>query len=966
MALQLAAIAVVPMVAVSALALERIHREEDVAAEGNRLIADVELRDDIAAIYAPANLERVALSGLTAIDDLGVERGLVTEQTGVDFEATYESNKRVLDFALRDLAQQHANVPLLGGESLGDRLEQIIVDLDEQRELSARFEAVPESINQVFERIDATLAEALTSIRRDPTQVRAIGDPPELDALANVLASAGELSQAVVSGLLSPSVTSTIPVVTVTAVHDTYVGEYKALLTTEDAREFDHVRSLLMPPPARLIYGTPSDANVMVFDPSAISELSAAVVNQLDYLLALERYSSTFHDRQLDDAHRQAALANERASQTKWLVATIGLLALLLTLLVLGSTAVPLLRLNRRATQVSNGDIDPEALPVRGPRLIRRLTTAMNDMLVTLHGVELQIARMSSGNLDRADDIDLPGAIGVSMRHSVRRLSDVTEQLHRSEQLSSAIVEQAADAIWTIDAQNRILLANDSAELLTGVPEQDQIGQLLTTFVDELAGETYVHCADGTSRKVLVASSVIDSDGDSVTTVIAHDISERSRFEAELAHQARHDQLTRLPNRFAAMEHLEQLLADAQDFSLLFIDIDGFKSVNDTQGHEAGDAVLTEIAERLSRRTRAAEFVARLGGDEFIVVQTNGEHIDDAVMLGRRLIQEIELPYDSPHGIFALSASVGVVRSDPDMTALSALRQADTALYLAKERGRGRVEQFDANLQSNIHREAELALALRHAVRNQELELHLQPIISLGTGLIDSAEALVRWNRPGVGLVGPNEFIPIAERSSLIFDIERWVLTRVCSLVASWRAVDAGCTTRVAINISGRHLIEGDVIGALDIALAATGADPNMLEFELTETQLLEDFDRATAVLNSARARGITIAVDDFGTGYSSMSYLRHFPVDSLKIDRSFVARSTEAGYDSTIIEAVLTIARSLDLDVVAEGIETAEQLEHMRSSGCHRAQGFHLARPMPIADAEAVIFGPVIAVSTP
>ncbi len=943
------------MVAVSALALERIHREEDLADQANRLITDVELRDDIAAVYAPANLERVALSGLSAIDELGVDRSMISEMTGVDFEQTYKNNKRALDLALAGLATEHADVALPGGDTLGVRLTSIADELDAQRERSDERSALQEVTNEVFENLDATLADALATVRRDPG--RTIDDPPELDGLANVLASAGEVSQAVVGGLLTQGAASSIPVLTVTAVHDTYVREYAALLTRDEDAEFDQVRSILLPPPIGLISGVVSEDGVTTFDADAIGDLSSAVVNQLDYLLALEQYSSEFHDRQLSEARAQAAVATERATQTKWLVASIGFVALLLTLLVLGSTAAPLLRLNRRATQVSNGDIDPEPLPVRGPRLIRRLTTAMNDMLVTLHGIDIQISRMSTGNLDSADDIDLPGAIGVSMRHSVERLSDVTELLHRSEQLSTAIVEQAADAIWTIDADGNILLANDSSELLTGASEIEQCGQPLRTYLDDLGGESVVRHVDGTTRKVLVASSLIDSHSGHVTTVIAHDISERSRFEAELAYQARHDQLTGLPNRFAAMEHLEQLLAESQDFSLLFIDIDGFKSVNDTQGHEAGDAVLTEIARRLSRRTRATEFVARLGGDEFIVVQANGIHIDNAMMLGRRLIHEIELPYDSLHGIFALSASIGVVRSDPEMTALTALRQADTALYLAKERGRGRVEQFDATLQSNIHREAELALALRNAVRNQELELHLQPIVSLGTGTIDSAEALVRWNRPGVGLVGPNEFIPIAERSSLIFDIERWVLARVCALVASWRTADPDCTTRVAINISGRHLIEGDLISALDIALGATGADPNMLEFELTETQLLEDFDRATAVLNSARSRGITIAVDDFGTGYSSMSYLRHFPVDALKIDRSFVARATEEGYDSTIIEAVLTIARSLDLDVVAEGIETAEQLEHMRASGCHRAQGFYLALPMPITEAEAVIF---------
>ena len=443
--------------------------------------------------------------------------------------------------------------------------------------------------------------------------------------------------------------------------------------------------------------------------------------------------------------------------------------------------------------------------------------------------------------------------------------------------------------------------------------------------------------------------------------------------EARLGEEARLDNLTGLPNRFAVLEHLERVLTTlgssaspdgqhpAGTTGVMFLDVDGFKSVNDRHGHAVGDVVLRDIAQRLRRSIRDDDFVARLGGDEFLVVVSD---IDDASVLvgfGERMIGEIEQPYTVGDQLFAVSASVGATVIEHGDEPLSVIQRADAAVYQAKRRGRRRVEMFDKELQRSIEHGAELELALRQAIRHGELRMYLQPLADLATGLPSGAEALVRWERPGHGLVPPCDFIPIAERSGLIFELERWMLDAACRRVADWTSMGQGQGMRLAVNISGRHLIEGDLVADLDAALAATGADPNLLEIELTESQLLDDVERAITVLNAVRDRGVKVAIDDFGTGYSSMTYLQKLPVDIVKIDRSFISRATTNEFDSTIVDTIVTIGRTLSLEIVAEGIETAQQLAYVIDKGVTMGQGYLLARPQPALDAESVIFnGPL------
>lgn len=439
--------------------------------------------------------------------------------------------------------------------------------------------------------------------------------------------------------------------------------------------------------------------------------------------------------------------------------------------------------------------------------------------------------------------------------------------------------------------------------------------------------------------------------------------------EARLAEEARIDNLTGLPNRFAVLEYLERELRSLPapgmtsgkraSTGVMFVDIDGFKSVNDTHGHAVGDVVLREIAQRLSGSIRDVDFVARLGGDEFLIVISDVVDAGNLIAFGERMIEQVEQPYVVGEQLFGVSASVGVTIIEPGDHSMSAVERADAAVYQAKRRGRRRVEMFDKELQRSIEQQAELELALRQAIQHDELRIYLQPLADMSTGRAAGAEALVRWERPGVGLVPPADFIPIAERSGLIFELERWVLEAACRCIAEWELAGRGDGMRLAVNISGRHLIEGELVSDLDAALLATGANPNLLEIELTESQLLDDVDRASDVLAAVRSRGVKVAIDDFGTGYSSMTYLQKLPVDVVKIDRSFIATATANEFDSTIVESVVTIGRALSLDIVAEGIETFDQLAYAIEAGVTLGQGFLFARPMPVNEAESILFGP-------
>ena len=956
---RLLALVIVPLLAVGYLANERISVERSEATEAEALVGVVELQQVVAEILPPAQFERLALFGLAAVDALGVPRALVVGVTGFDLESIRGTNLVELEQAFDNLNERYRAVRLPDGTLVGDRFGPIRGAIEVQQQLSDEGRASARDIERVFGDLDQLLADILSihSYAGDDSTLRG-PSRSQLGALADVLVSAGYQAQNVIDATISAEVDA-FDAREAATVHETYVDVFRNTLAADETEVFDAVRAEWAPVDPTASIPDAAEGSI-ANDPTKVNEAADTVYSQLEYLGALEDYSNGFHERVAGEARAAARDAKANARGTQALLWGIAAVTLLLIVIVLWSILGPLRRLTRRAAEINAGEIDLPELEMSGPRDIRALTYTMNDLVSTLDRVNRRIERLASSDVDPADEHDagLPGAIGDSLQRSFRHLATVTGQLHRSEALSSAIVAQADDAIWTTDDDGTVMTANAAGSRLTGLSIDEQCGRPIDEILSQTDGEAVVLTNPGQRTKVLVARSVVDAGDDRVTAVIAHDISERSQFEDRLSYQAHHDALTGLPNRFAVLEHLEEIVAEHPgQVAVLYLDLDGFKSVNDVRGHAIGDQVLADIAARLTGAVRNGEFIGRLGGDEFIIVTHRFSQTIDVISLAHRLIREIELPLSHDGAFFSLSACVGVAIPAAGTAPLDMIGHADTAVYQAKRRGNGNVELFDAAMKAELDRQTELELALADAVGNDELVLHLQPVTDLRSDRVAAAEALVRWMRPGHGLVPPGDFIHVAERSGLIVEIERWVLTKVCERLVAWRERDPITPRRIAVNISGRHLSDGDLLADIDAVLGMTGADPSMLELELTETKLLEDMDRAKRILGELRARGITIAIDDFGTGYSSMTYLRELPIDCIKIDRSFIAQATAHGYDSTIIEALLMIGRTLDVVVVAEGVETIEQLAHVRNRGCQFAQGFLLARPMPIDEAEAHIF---------
>jgi diguanylate cyclase (GGDEF)-like protein len=430
-------------------------------------------------------------------------------------------------------------------------------------------------------------------------------------------------------------------------------------------------------------------------------------------------------------------------------------------------------------------------------------------------------------------------------------------------------------------------------------------------------------------------------------------IRQATELTERLAHQAQRDAMTGLPNRAAVLDRLAAALdrsgRSGSQVSLLFIDLDGFKAVNDTYGHGAGDSVLNTVAQRFAEVVRGGEMVARLGGDEFVVVTESADQRDTIVALGQRLIELVEEPIALGDGMFRLSASVGISTANADSTPLSILGQADQAVYEAKRSGRGKVVCFDGEMQAAAEQRREVEQALRHALVAGEFELYIQPIVAARTSAVVAAEALIRWHRPDHGIVMPNDFIKIAEDSWLIVDIGRFVLDEACRLLTLWH--NNGLDIALSINVAGRHLADADLVDDVRLALAKHATPAELLSIELTETQLVLDLEHGAAVLTELRKLGVRIALDDFGTGYSSLNYLRQLPIDTMKIDRSYICDLPGDEQSGSIVSSLQQLASSLHLDVVAEGVETAEQARFLADLGCDKLQGYHFARPMPNAD---------------
>jgi diguanylate cyclase (GGDEF)-like protein/PAS domain S-box-containing protein len=569
------------------------------------------------------------------------------------------------------------------------------------------------------------------------------------------------------------------------------------------------------------------------------------------------------------------------------------------------------------------------------------------------------------------------GALVVTMRDVAGRI-----ERERERERLIKLVQGTTDVVVVIDAEFGLQWANQAATEFFGLDDGDRSTvrflQLMSEPARSVLGEEILPALEesghwsGEMEFVVegervptsaVVTAEVDDEGDlREISIVARDIRERIAFEHELRHQATHDPLTGLPNRVLLADRLEVALARsarlATGVAVLFCDVDHFKRVNDRFGHRAGDRLLREVAERLTGLLRPFDTVGRLGGDEFVLVCTDLKTVGDAARIARRISRALQEPIVVDHDQVSITLSVGIAYSEGPLDDPEALvRDADAALYRAKQRGRARYELCDGELRSQVTDRLAVENDLRPALESGQLIAYYQPKIDLRTGRLVGIEALVRWNHPRRGLLAPDAFLDVAEESGLIVPLGRVVLHDACAQAMAWqRDHPEFGDLFVCVNMSARQISHPDVVRDVAAVLESTGMDPGHLDLEVTESVLLHDVERAVRRLDELKALGLKIVVDDFGTGYSSLTYLRRFPVDLLKVDRSFIAGLGVDGEDTTIVGAVVGLAHSLGLGVIAEGVETADQLRILRELGCDYAQGFFMARPMPAAGVDEIL----------
>jgi diguanylate cyclase (GGDEF)-like protein/PAS domain S-box-containing protein len=561
----------------------------------------------------------------------------------------------------------------------------------------------------------------------------------------------------------------------------------------------------------------------------------------------------------------------------------------------------------------------------------------------------------------------------------------ITEALLAAQERAQVTLDSIGDAVISTDVEGRVTYLNLVAERLTGWRLHEAMGLPLqevfrivdavtrTTVPNPMAMATEGNVPVGLPtaciliRRDAVETAIEDSAAPihdrlgrvTGAVMVFHDVSTARALTLKLAYIAQHDPLTGLPNRALLSDRLDQAISQARRhdtaLAMLYLDLDRFKHINDSLGHLVGDQLLQTVALRLTECVRATDTVCRLGGDEFVILLSEVAHTQDAAGIADKILQSLRQPQLLGDQELQVTASIGIVVHPGDGTAAEALLQnADSAMYEAKNRGRNNYQFYRSELNSSASASASERLSiendLRHAIERRELTLHYQPIVNLRTGAVAGVEALLRWQHPALGLMLPDRFLSIAEESGLIVPIGHWMLRKACAQAKSWH--DGGLSNlRLAVNISAMELRSKQFVAGVGASLAATGFDPRWLEVEITENFLMQDSKSTSLVLGALKGLGICLALDDFGTGYSSLSHLRRFPIDTVKVDRSFVHDLTENAGNASAVSAIINMGRSLRLRVVAEGVEAVEQLEFLQEHGCAEAQGHHFSRPLPAAD---------------
>ena len=564
-----------------------------------------------------------------------------------------------------------------------------------------------------------------------------------------------------------------------------------------------------------------------------------------------------------------------------------------------------------------------------------------------------------------------------ALRYSMERKA-LEDALFVEKERAQVTLNSIGDAVACTNLAGNLTFLNLVAEKLTAWSWQEAAGRSMTDVFRILDTTTREIIPNPMERAVrrdqtvhLPANSILvrrdgfeipvedsvapihDGEGQVAGAVIVfRDVSLARAMARQMTHSAEHDFLTGLPNRMLLNDRISQAIALAarhkKSVAVLFLDLDGFKHINDSLGHPLGDKLLQSVANRLGDCVRGSDTVSRQGGDEFVVLLSEVEESEDAAITARRMLQAVALPHSIEQHDLYVTTSIGVsVYPEDGLDAHTLIKNADTAMYQAKENGRQSFQFFKPAMNVRAVERQSIEEGLRRALERREFAVYYQPKVNLVTGAITGAEALLRWTHSTQGPIPPAQFIPVAEDSGLILPIGAWVLREACAQTRAW--LDAGLPAMtMAVNVSAMEFREESFLDRLFAIIGETGIDPSSLELELTESVLVKHAASTARILQTLRERGIRVAIDDFGTGYSSLSYLRKFPVDAVKIDQSFIRQISTAGEDTTIIKAVIGMARGLRLRVIAEGVETPEELAFLRAYRCEEAQGYYFSPPVP------------------
>lgn len=566
---------------------------------------------------------------------------------------------------------------------------------------------------------------------------------------------------------------------------------------------------------------------------------------------------------------------------------------------------------------------------------------------------------------------------------AVTVLKDVSERKRAQDVLDSSsrmfyeLFNFAPDAILIADTHGIVMLANTRAGQMFGCDQGELVGRKMQELVpfcqpcanfaeseqtvafpdkgDGVAIEGTCRGQDGATFPCEVSVGLLDTAQGELLMAVVRDVHQRKHYEQQLYYQATHDLLTGLPNRAYLLDQLQQAMLqagrDGKSVALLFVDLDNFKDVNDTLGHAIGDLLLLEVAARLRAEMPETGLLARVSGDEFAVVLQDvaGRAVVEQMAAG--VLRAIVQPCDIEGYRIHVSGSLGIsIYPDDGSEALALLRNADMAMYRAKEQGRNNYSMYSHEMHQGQQERMELSNALRSALEKKEFELHYQPKLDLHSGQVHSLEALIRWRHPQKGMISPAFFIPLAEDCGLIVEIGAWVIDEACRQIAEWQGMGMR-QVRIAVNLSAGQCRKDDIFTRIMNSLKAHDVDPHQLEVEITESMVLHDPVQALHTFNALRDQGISIAIDDFGTGYSSFSYLKKFPSHCLKIDKSFVDDIAVDASNIEIIRAIIAVAHNMGMRVVAEGVETLEQLELLNKNGCNEIQGYYISPPLSAED---------------